>query len=79
MSTRHLARYRRALCFQQLDKIPETIKARERVREDPTSPFLARAEPEEVAHGTLSLVLPASSFITGVALPVDGGLTIRNA
>ena len=37
------------------------------------------AEPEEVAHGTLSLVLPASSFITGVALPVDGGLTIRNA
>ena len=37
------------------------------------------AEPEEVAHGTLSLVLPASAFITGVALPVDGGLTIRNA
>ena len=37
------------------------------------------AEPEEVAHGTLSLVQPASSFITGVALPVDGGLTIRNA
>ena len=37
------------------------------------------ADPEEVAHGTLSLVLPAASFITGVALPVDGGLTIRNA
>ena len=37
------------------------------------------AEPEEVAQATLSLVLPASSFITGVALPVDGGLTIRNA
>jgi 3-oxoacyl-[acyl-carrier protein] reductase len=37
------------------------------------------AEPEEVAHGTLSLVLPAACFITGVALPVDGGLTIRNA
>lgn len=37
------------------------------------------AEPEEVAHGTLSLVLPASRYITGVALPVDGGLTIRNA
>lgn len=37
------------------------------------------AEPEEVAHGTLSLVLPASGFITGAALPVDGGLTIRNA
>lgn len=37
------------------------------------------AEPEEVAHGTLGLVLPASRYITGVALPVDGGLTIRNA
>jgi 3-oxoacyl-[acyl-carrier protein] reductase len=37
------------------------------------------ADPEEVAHATLSLVLPAASFITGVALPVDGGLTIRNA
>ena len=37
------------------------------------------ADPEEVAHGTLSLVLPAAQFITGVALPVDGGLTIKNA
>lgn len=37
------------------------------------------AEPEEVAQGTLSLVLPASQFITGVTLPVDGGLTIKNA
>ncbi len=37
------------------------------------------AEPEEVAHGTLSLVLPAAQYITGVTLPVDGGLTIRNA
>ena len=36
-------------------------------------------EPEEVAHGTLSLVLPAAQYITGVALPVDGGLTVRNA
>ena len=37
------------------------------------------AEPEEVAHATLSLVLPAAQYITGVTLPVDGGLTIRNA
>ncbi len=37
------------------------------------------AIPEEVAHMTLSLALPAASFVTGVALPVDGGLTIKNA
>jgi 3-oxoacyl-[acyl-carrier protein] reductase len=37
------------------------------------------ADPEEVAHMTLSLCLPAAGFTTGVALPVDGGLTIRNA
>lgn len=37
------------------------------------------AIPEEVAHATLSLALPASQYITGVTLPVDGGLTIRNA
>lgn len=36
-------------------------------------------DPEEVAHGTLGLVLPASSYITGAVLVVDGGLTIRNA
>jgi 3-oxoacyl-[acyl-carrier protein] reductase len=36
-------------------------------------------EPEEVAHVTLSLVLPAASFITGAIIPVDGGLMARNA
>jgi 3-oxoacyl-[acyl-carrier protein] reductase len=36
-------------------------------------------EPEEVAHATLSLCLPAASFITGAVLVVDGGMTIRNA
>lgn len=35
--------------------------------------------PEEVAHMTLSLCLPAASFVTGVTIPVDGGLMARNA
>jgi 3-oxoacyl-[acyl-carrier protein] reductase len=35
--------------------------------------------PEEVAHMTFSLCLPAASYITGAVIPVDGGLTIRNA
>ena len=58
------------------DAIPENNKqeyARRRVA------LKRYADPEEVAHGTLSLVLPAASFITGVTLPVDGGLTIKNA
>ena len=58
------------------DAIPEEDKreyARRRVA------LKRYADPEEVAHGTLSLVLPAAQFITGVALPVDGGLTVRNA
>lgn len=37
------------------------------------------ADPEEVAHATLSFCLPAAQFITGTVLPVDGGLLIRNA
>ncbi|MGR8948536.1 MAG: SDR family NAD(P)-dependent oxidoreductase [Gammaproteobacteria bacterium] len=36
-------------------------------------------EPEEVAHGTLNFCLPASSYMTGAILVVDGGLIIRNA
>ncbi len=35
--------------------------------------------PEEVAHMTFSLCLPAASFITGAIIPVDGGLMVRNA
>lgn len=37
------------------------------------------AEPEEVAHGTFNFCLPASQYMTGAVLPVDGGLLIKNA
>lgn len=58
----------------------------ENIPEEARSEFARRrvalkryGDPEEVAHGTLNFVLPASSYITGTALPVDGGLTIKNA
>ena len=55
--------------------IPEEAKvkfARRRV------PMRRYGDPEEVAQITLSLVLPAASFITGAVIPVDGGLTVQN-
>ena len=58
------------------DAIPEehkTIYAKRRV------PLRRYAIPEEVAHMTLSCVLPAAGFLTGAVIPVDGGLTIKNA
>lgn len=56
-------------------EIPEEAKtkfARRRV------PLRRYGEPEEVAQMTLSLCLPAMSFVTGANVPVDGGLLIQN-
>jgi 3-oxoacyl-[acyl-carrier protein] reductase len=55
--------------------IPDEAKtkfARRRV------PLRRYGDPEEVAHMTLSLVLPAASYVTGAVVVVDGGLTVQN-
>lgn len=55
--------------------IPEDAKtkfARRRV------PLRRYGDPEEVAHGTLHFVLPASSYINGAVLVVDGGMMAQN-
>jgi len=57
------------------DVIPDENKeiyARRRV------PMKRYGIPEEVAHMTLSLVLPASSFVTGAVITVDGGLSVKS-
>jgi 3-oxoacyl-[acyl-carrier protein] reductase len=55
--------------------IPDDAKekyARRRV------PLRRYGDPEEVAHMVLNLALPASSFVTGAIVPVDGGLVTMN-
>ena len=57
------------------DAIPEEMKtkfARRRV------PLRRYGDPEEVAHMTLSLALPASSYVNGAVIPGDGGLLVQN-
>ena len=41
-------------------------------------PLRRYGDPEEVAHMTLNLCLPASSFVNGAIIPVDWGMTIRH-
>lgn len=61
---------------QMTDRIPDEHKA---VFARRRTALRRYGEPEEVAHATVSLLLPAASFITGATLVVDGGVTIRNA
>jgi 3-oxoacyl-[acyl-carrier protein] reductase len=55
-----------------IDDESKSTYARRRV------PLRRYGEPEEVAHMTLNLCLPAASYVNGVAIPVDGGMTIRH-
>jgi 3-oxoacyl-[acyl-carrier protein] reductase len=56
-------------------EIPDDAKnkfARRRV------PLRRYGDPEEVAQMTLSLVLPAASYLNGAIIPVDGGMMAQN-
>ena len=41
-------------------------------------PLRRYGDPEEVAQMTLSLCLPAASFVNGAVIAVDGGMSIRH-
>lgn len=41
-------------------------------------PLRRYGDPEEVAHMTLALCLPAASYVNGATIPVDGGMTVRH-
>lgn len=58
------------------DKVPDADKEKFAQRRTALRRY---GRPEEVAHMTLSLCLPAASYITGAVIPVDGGLMARNA
>jgi 3-oxoacyl-[acyl-carrier protein] reductase len=55
--------------------IPDEQKAKFARRRVPLRRY---GEPEEVAQMTLSLVLPAASFLNGAVVVVDGGMTAQN-
>lgn len=56
----------------EIDAESKATYARRRV------PLRRYGVPEEVAHMTLNLCLPASNFVNGAAIPVDGGMSIRH-
>ncbi|BAN02785.1 SDR family NAD(P)-dependent oxidoreductase [Ilumatobacter coccineus] len=57
---------------EQIDAEAKATYARRRV------PLRRYGAPEEVAQMTLNLCLPASSFVNGAIIPVDGGMSIRH-
>ncbi len=56
--------------------IPDDAKTKYARRRVPVRRY---GDPEEVAHMVLSLALPASSFVNGAIVPVDGGLVAQNS
>ena len=55
--------------------IPDDAKATYARRRVPLRRY---GDPEEVAQMTLNLCLPASSFVNGATIAVDGGMTVRH-
>jgi len=61
-----------AMFKASLDAAPDPIKAREWITQ--RHPVHRAGTPEEIAEVTLFLASDSSSFMTGAAIPVDGGI-----
>jgi 3-oxoacyl-[acyl-carrier protein] reductase len=55
--------------------IPQEMKDKYAKRKVPLRRY---GQPEEVAHMTVSLCMPAASFVNGAALVVDGGMSVKH-
>jgi len=60
---------------QMTAPIPDDARDRYARRKVPLARY---GEPEEVAHMTLSLCMPAASFVNGATLVVDGGMSVSH-
>jgi NAD(P)-dependent dehydrogenase (short-subunit alcohol dehydrogenase family) len=58
---------------QFIDAMPDPVASRR--EHEHAQPLGRLATPAEVASAVLFLATPGAAFITGVALPVDGGFT----
>ena len=56
--------------------IPEDFKEIYAKRKIPRQRY---GDPEEVAHMTVNLCMPASQFVNGATIVVDGGMSILHA
>ena len=57
------------------DGIPDEAKQTYANRRVPLRRY---GDAEEVAHVTVSLCMPAASYVNGAVIPVDGGMTVRH-
>ena len=55
---------------------PGTYSEEDHKKNMQTYPVKRYGEPREVALGIVYLLLDASSFVTGTALNIDGGMTL---